>query len=102
MIFTVRAQNKIKILFKNDKVMMERLLAWDANAVRELGCLSQRGIEPENVVEAINSGNIETLNYLKKQAEKMIEYKRLYKRLCLEFCGIPNEYIEPMKKMFKK
>ena len=102
MIFTVRAQNKIKMLFKNDKVMMERLLAGDADAVRELGSLSQRGIDPENVIEAINSGDVETLNYLKKQAEKMIQYKRLYKRLCLEFCGIPTEYVKPLKKLLKK
>ena len=102
MVFTVRAQNKIKMLFKNDKVMMERLLAGDVDAVRELGSLSQRGIDPENVVEAINSGDIEILNYLKKQAEKMIEYKRLYRRLCLEFCGIPNEYVNPLKKLLNK
>ena len=88
MSFSLETTEKIKILFKNNIQMRDRLLVCDADAIREVGSIAQRGLEPEDVVAAFDSNNPETMDYLYKQARRALELKALYKQMCLEYYQI--------------
>ena len=64
--------------------MRDRLYNCDAEAIREIGSLSQRGINPDDVVVAYESGNQDTMNYLYQQAKRLVGLQELYKDLCFE------------------
>ena len=83
--FSEELQVKIKDLFQNNKEIREKLLAGDADTIREIGSKSQKGFEPEDIVAAFESGDKETIEYLYQQAKKMVELKNLYKDLCLAY-----------------
>jgi hypothetical protein len=78
-------QEKINLLFKNNPKMIERLYNCDAEAIREIGSISQRGINPDDIVVAYESGEQDTINYLYRQAKRLIELQELYKDLCFEY-----------------
>lgn len=92
MILSDELQNKIKRLFAKDTATRERLLAGDAETIREIGSISQKGINPEDVVVAIESNDSETIKCLYNQSKKLIELQELYKELCYEFYKKTEHY----------
>ena len=78
-------KEKINLLFKNKTEMIEKLYNCDAEAIREIGYLSQRGIDPDDVVVACESGDQNTMNYLYQLAKRLVGLQELYKELCLEY-----------------
>ena len=78
-------QERINLLFKTNSEMKEKLYKCDAGAIREIGRLSQRGINPDDVIAAYESGDPSTMNYLYQQAKRLIELQKLYKELCFEY-----------------
>lgn len=78
-------QERINFLFKTNPEMIEKLYECDAEAIREVGSLSQGGIDPEDVIVAYESGDPDTMNYLYQQAKRLVELQELYKELCFEF-----------------
>ena len=73
------------MLFENNEELRESFLAGDANAIREIGSISQKGINPEDVIDACESYDSDAMAYLYKKAQKLIELQKLYKDLCLEY-----------------
>jgi len=84
--FSEELQEKINLLFKNNEELRTKLLEGDADSIRQIGSLSQKRIDPEDVVEAYESNSDEAKEYLYKKAKKMIALQELYKELCLEYC----------------
>lgn len=92
MVLSSEIQNKIKILFENDSVIREQLLSGDADAIRKIGSMSQKGINPEDIVAAFESNDPDTMNYLYVQSKRLIELHELYKELCYEFYKNTEHY----------
>ena len=65
--------------------MIKKLYDCDADAIREIGSLSQRGISPEDIIVAYESRDSSTINYLYHQAKRLVELQELYKDLCIEY-----------------
>ena len=42
-------QEKINLIFKNNEELRKRLLVGDANAIREVGLISQKCMNPEDI-----------------------------------------------------
>lgn len=82
---TKQLQEKINLLLKNNDELRERLLEGDANAISEIGAISQKGINPEDVIQAYESNDSDTMEYLYKKAQKLIELQKLYRELYLEY-----------------
>lgn len=78
-------QDKINLLFKNNPEMIEKLYNCDAETIREIGILSQRGINPDDVIAAYENGEPSTMNYLYQQAKRLVGLQVLYKELCFEY-----------------
>jgi len=78
-------QEKIKLLFGKNPEMLEKLYKCDAEAIREIGILSQKGINPDDVIVAYESDDRTTMNYLYQQAKRLVELQELYKELCVEY-----------------
>ena len=78
-------QKKINFLFKTNPEMIEKLYQCDAEAIREIGSLSQRGINPDDIIAAYESGEPSTMDYLYQQAKKIVGLQELYKELCFEY-----------------
>ena len=78
-------QERINFLFKTNPEMIEKLYKCDADAIREIGSISQRGINPDDIIVAYESGDQSTINYLYQQAKRLVELQRLYKELCFEY-----------------
>ena len=78
-------QEKINLLFKNNKELREKLLLGDVNAIREIGVMSQKGMNPEDIVDAYESNDSETMKYLYNKAKRLVELRELYNNLCLEY-----------------
>lgn len=76
---------KINFLFKNNPEMIEKLYNCDDEAIRKVGSLSQRGINPDDVIAAYESNEPSTMNYLYQQAKRLVELQELYKELCFEY-----------------
>ena len=85
MVFSTKMQEKINALFAADDVMREKLLAGDDDAIREIACISQKGIKAEDIVVAFESDNRDAITEIYNNAKKMIELQKLYRELCLEF-----------------
>ena len=83
-------ETKIRILFENNQEVREELLAGNPDTIREIGFMSQRRIEPQEIVEAYenNDGKIDELY---KKAKMMLEVKKLYRELCLEYGKSKNK-----------
>ena len=60
-------QEKINLIFKNNEELRKRLLVGDANAIREVGSISQKCMNPEDIVDAYESNDSETMKYLYKK-----------------------------------
>ena len=78
-------QEKINLLFKLDSEMIEKLSNCDADAIREIGIISQKGINPDDVIVAYESGDKDTMDYLYQQAKRVAGLQELYKELCFEY-----------------
>lgn len=78
-------KEKINFLFKTNPEMIEKLYKCDAEAIREVGSISQRGINPNDVIVAYESGDSNTIKYLYQQAKRLVGLKQLYKDLCFEY-----------------
>ena len=78
-------QEKINFLFKTNPEMLEKLYNCDAESIREIGSISRRGISPDDVIAAYESGDENTMNYLYKQAKRLVGLQELYKELCFEY-----------------
>lgn len=78
-------QERINLLFKTNSEMKEKLYKCDTEAIREIGMLSQRGINPDDVIAAYESGDPSTMNYLYQQAKRLVGLQELYKKLCFEY-----------------
>ena len=97
MILSNEVQNKIKILFENDSETREQLLLGNAEAVRKIGSISQKGINPEDIVKTFESNNQNTMNALYNESKRLVELRELYKELCYEFYQ-NKEHLEDTKK----
>lgn len=80
-------QEKINILFESDDETRKKLLACDADTIRQIGSLSQKGINPEDIIYAYES-NDTAMARLYENAKKIVELKKLYKDLCLEYSKV--------------
>ena len=78
-------QERINLLFKTNSKMKEKLYKCDAEAIREIGILSQKGINPDDIIAAYESGDPSTMNYLYQQAKRLVGLQELYKELCFEY-----------------
>ena len=52
---------------------------------RESASIFQKLINPEYVIDAYESNDSDTIEYLYKKAQKLIELQRLYRELYLEY-----------------
>jgi hypothetical protein len=83
--FSEELKTKIRILFENNKKVREELLAGNPDTIREIGSISQKRIEPAEVVKAYESGNKNEIEELYKKSKMMIEVQKLYRELCLAY-----------------
>ena len=89
--FSKELEENINEIFKNNDDIRERLLAGDAETIRKIGAISQKGMNPEDVVEAIESNDPEAIKYLYHKAQRIIGMQKLYKDLCDAYAHIKNE-----------
>ena len=80
----------INSLFKSDSKTRDELLNLNPNTIREIGFISQSKIDPDDVIAAIESKDEDTMNYLYKQAKRLVELQKLYKILCNEYYSLEN------------
>ena len=85
MIVSKETQERINFLFKTNPEMIEKLYKCDAEAIREVGSLSQRGMNPADVIAAYESGDPSTMDYIYQQAKRLVGLQELYKELCFEY-----------------
>lgn len=78
-------QERINLLFKTKPEMLEKLYNCDAEEIGKIGRLSQRGINPDDVIVAYESGDPSTMDYLYQQAKRLVELQQLYKELCFVY-----------------
>ena len=78
-------EERIKLLFRSNPEMVEKLYKCDVESIREIGILSQKGINPDDIIAAYESGDSSTMNYLYQKAKRLVELQELYKELCLEY-----------------
>ena len=78
-------KRKINLLFKKNEEVRDKLLAGDADAIREIGLISQKGINPTDVVVAYESEDSAAMEILYDKAQKLIELQKIYRELCLEY-----------------
>lgn len=83
-------KERIEINLKAYSDLKNKLLSGDANTIRQIGMMSQKGINPKDVIEAYESNNME---YLYNQAKKMVEFKKIYEELC-ELYALHNTHKE--------
>jgi len=72
MAISKETQEKINFLFKTNPEMIEKLYRCDADAIREIGSLSQKGINPDDVIVAYESGNPNNIEYLYQRAKRLV------------------------------
>ena len=49
--------------------------------------ISQKGINPTDVVEAYQSNDSVAMEALYDKAQKLIELQKIYRELCLQYCN---------------
>ena len=76
--WSVQTNKKIRALFKNDKELMQKLLEYNSDAIREIGTYSNTGFTSEEIVNAYKSGKIDKLY---KEAERKTQIRVLYYEL---------------------
>ena len=77
--FSEELQSKIKKMFDNDEELRNKLLEGDTDSIKKLASLR---IMPEEIVEAYESDDSETMKKLYIKAKRMFELQKLYKELC--------------------
>ena len=75
-------QNKIKRLLNTEEDLKQKLLKGDVDSIRLIASISQKGINPKDVVEAFESNSFEAVY---KEAQRVLELEQLYKELCFEY-----------------
>ena len=83
-------QAKINILFKTNSEMKEKLLQCDVDAIREIGKKKKKGMNPDDIIAAYESGDPETMKYLYLQAKRLVGLQELYKELCFYISLLPR------------
>ena len=76
--WSVQTNKKIRALFKNDKELMQKLLDYNLDAIREIGTYSNTGFTSEEIVSAYKNGKIDKLY---KEAERKTQIRVLYYEL---------------------
>ena len=94
--FSEELQSRIKNLFKNNEELRDKLLLGDADSIRQIGALSQKKINPEDIIKAYESNNNQ-MEELYKKARFAVELKVLYRDLCLEFSRIARNANDMVK-----
>ena len=72
-------KKRIEKAFILNEELRNQLLSGNEDAVHEIGIRSQKNIKPEDVIEAYEN---DCMDYVYKQAKKMVELKKLYNDLC--------------------
>ena len=85
MTFSKELQEKINLLFSNNKELKDKLLRGDPDTIRDIGSISQKGIDPEDIVVAFESNDDEIMDYLYKKAKRTLELNKLYRELCVAY-----------------
>lgn len=80
--FPEELQLKIKKFFENNEELRDKLLSGDAESIRQIGLLSQRGINPKEILEACESNDSDLMKNLYNKAKRTVELQKLYKELC--------------------
>ena len=83
--FSKELQEKINVLFENNEDIRGKLLEGDTDIIRKIGLASQKGMNPEEIVDAYESNDSQTMENMYKKAKKLVELRKLYKELCLEY-----------------
>ena len=78
-------KEKINVIFENNEEVREKLLKGDANIIRKIGLASQKGMNPEELVDAYESNDRESMENLYNKAKKIVELQKLYRELCIEY-----------------
>ena len=78
-------QETINELFENNEEIKGKLLSGDVDTIRKIGSVSQKGMEPDEIVNAYESNDSEMMENVYKKAKKLVELQKLYKDLCLEY-----------------
>lgn len=76
--WSVRTGEKINELFKDNDIIRKKLLAHDANAIRQLGIYGNSGFSNEEILEYIEDGLVDKLY---EMAKKRQEIRDLYYEL---------------------
>ncbi len=76
--WSVRTDEKINELFKDNDIIRKKLLAHDANAIRQLGICGNSGFSNEEILEYIEDGLVDKLY---EMAKKRKEIRDLYYEL---------------------
>ena len=59
--------------------LKQKLLKGDVESIRQIASISQKGINPKDVIEAFESNSFEEVY---KEAQRLLELEQLYKELC--------------------
>ena len=70
---------KIEKAFPYNKELVNKLLSGDVDAIRSIGIMSGKGIDPIDVIESYEN---KSMDYLYRKAKKMIDLQALYEELC--------------------
>ena len=65
--------------------MVEKFYKYAAAAIRKVGSISQKGINPDDVIAAYKSGDNDTMLYSYQQAKRLVGLQELYKELSFEY-----------------
>ena len=85
MIISKENQERINFLFKTNPEMIEKLYKCDEQAIREIGSISQKGINPNDVISSYESNDPSAMKNLYQQAKRLVGLQELYKELCFEY-----------------
>lgn len=78
-------QKKINVLLNNNEDLKEKILEGDSTAISQVGLISQKGIRAEDIVDAYEKNDTETMKNLYEKAKRILELQELYKELCLAY-----------------
>lgn len=75
-------QKKINVLLNNNEELKVKILEGDSAAISQIGVISQKGIRAEDIVDAYEKNDAETMKNLYKKAKRVLELQELYRELC--------------------
>ena len=75
-------QEKINILLENNEEVKKKVLEGDADTIKQIGSVSQKGINPEDIISAYESNDSEEIKKVYNKAKKQVALREVYKELC--------------------